>query len=77
MEKRESGQKEAYASTFLTPKEDLIGQYQEAPHKPTKEGQFNAEDQGWKPAEEHYGKDTDLMKDYNDSLKIDGAPYAN
>ena len=77
MEKRESGQKEAYASTFLNPKEDLIGQYQEAPHKPTKEGQFNPEDQGWKPAEEHYGKDTDLMKDYNDSLKIDGAPYAN
>ena len=56
---------------------DLIQQYQEAPHKPTKEGQFNAEDQGWKSAEEHYGKDTDLMKDYNDSLKIDGAPYAN
>ncbi len=56
---------------------DLIQQYQEAPHKPTREGQFNPEDQGWKSAEEHYGKDTDLMKDYNDSLKIDGAPYAN
>jgi len=66
------------AERFLI--EGLIKQHLSPPDKvaqPAKEGQFNPEDQGWKPAEEHYGKDTDLMKDYNDSLKIDGAPYAN
>jgi len=76
-EKRATGEKEAHASTFLNPAENLIGQYQKPPHIPAQQGQFNPEDHGWKPAAEHYGKDTDLLKDYDDSLKIDGAPYAN
>ncbi len=77
MEKRESGEKVPHASTFLNPAEDLIGQYQAEPHKPAQQGQFSAEDRGWKPASEHYGKDTDLLKDYEDSLKIEGQSYAN
>jgi len=66
------------AERFL--REKVVEHYLEPPDKvaqQTREGQFNPEDHGWKPASEHYGKDTDLLKDYDDSLKIDGAPYAN
>ena len=76
-EKRASGEKEAHAATFLNPKEDMIGYYQEPPHIPVQQGQFSAEEHGWKPASEHYGPETDLLKDYEDSLKMEGSPYAN
>lgn len=63
------------AERFLRP--DLITQYQEPPNQVAQPGQFSAEEHGWKPASEHYGPETDLLKDYEDSLKMEGSPYAN
>jgi len=54
-----------------------IKELQQPPHDVVKEGQFSAEEHGWKPASEHYGPETDLLKDYEDSLKMEGSPYAN
>ena len=54
-----------------------IKELQQPPHDVVKEGQFSAEEHGWKPASEHYGPETDLLKEYEDSLKMEGQPYAN
>ena len=63
------------AERFLRP--DLITQYQEPPNQVAQPGQFSAEEHGWKPASEHYGPETDLLKEYEESLKMEGQPYAN
>ena len=66
------------AERFL--REKVIENYLEPPDKVAqqiKEGQFNPEEHGWKPASEHYGPETDLLKEYEDSLKMEGQSYAN